>query len=426
MTWQQQVAGRVLTPEGAAALVRSGDRIALGIPEPLPFLTALAERSELRSVEILTGPAGPGSLVAAGHRGIRVTCGFVNAFSRQAVRMGEIGFVPVTFHAGSGWVERFAPRVSVITVAPPEPDGVVRPGAAMAYDDAIVRRARRPNDLLLALVDEAQPQIAGDAFRTDEFDGFIELREPSEPGSRGRPDSAHVEAFAQQLDALIPDGATLQAGIGGIPDAALGRLTHRKGLGVHTEVLGPGLAELVDSGVAHGRNKTLFPEEAVFTIAEPSTVQTVDRNPRFRVVGARECLDPRQIARNRLLRCVNSALQVDLAGQANAEMIEGVQHSGVGGQLDFLRACKLAPDALSILALESTARDGSVSRIVPWVPEGNAVTASRYDLDVVITEHGTAWLRDATTSERAERLIAIAHPEFRDSLRVEAQKLGLC
>ena len=145
----------------------------------------------------------------------------------------------------------------------------------------------------------------------------------------------------------------------------------------------------------------------------------------MRILNARECLDPRVIAQNRDLRCVNSAVEVDLAGQVNAEMVQGTQFSGVGGQLDFFRACRLGEDSLSILAIESTAAEGRVSRIVPWIPERHVVTSSRYDVDVVVTEHGVAWLRDRSTRERARGLIEVAAPEHRARLEEEAGRLGL-
>jgi acyl-CoA hydrolase len=212
--------------------------------------------------------------------------------------------------------------------------------------------------------------------------------------------------------------------VGGIPDMALRHLAHKRDLGIHTEVLGDGMAELWRQGAVTNRAKTHFPGRAVFTLALPDTWDVAATNPQACIQPAAIALNPREIAANNRLRCINATLQVDLFGQGNAEMIEGVQYSGVGGQVDFHRACNLADDGLSILTLESTAAGGTVSRIVPTMAS-NAVTSTRYDAHVVVTEHGVAWLRDATMRQKAERLIAVAHPDFRAELTEAAERMGL-
>ncbi|MGI9612092.1 MAG: acetyl-CoA hydrolase/transferase C-terminal domain-containing protein, partial [Acidimicrobiales bacterium] len=242
---------------------------------------------------------------------------------------------------------------------------------------------------------------------------FDERREPE-----------HLDAFVGALEELIPDGATLQAGIGGIAERALYRLNGKTDLGIHTEVLGAGLTHLVQTGVATGRRKTVFPDEAVFTISLPESFAAIDRNPQFRIEPARMVLDPALVASNHLMRCINSALEVDLWGQVNAEMIDGEQYSGVGGQLDFLRGCSLSNEALAIHVLPSTAAGGTRSRIVTKI-EQNAVTGTRYDTQVIVTEYGIAWLRDATMRQKAERLISIAHPDFRAALTSDAEQAGM-
>jgi 4-hydroxybutyrate CoA-transferase len=170
--------------------------------------------------------------------------------------------------------------------------------------------------------------------------------------------------------------------------------------------------------------KAHFAGESIYTIAFPEALGAVIDNPTARLERAAIVLDPREIARNSQMRCVNAVLEVDLFGQGNAEMIGGVQYSGVGGQLDFLRACTMADDALSILVLESTAASGTISRIVPHLGH-NATTCGRYETQVVITEHGVAWLRDATMRQKAQRLINIAHPDHRPWLTDQAKSAGL-
>lgn len=426
MRWKEHVGRPVVSVEEAAAMVQAGDRIAMGLPEAVPFLLALASREELHDVTVMTGVAAPGAVAAALHPGIRVMTAFASPFSRDAIRAGTIEFLPLSFHAGAAYIDRFAPRVGVVVVSEPQPDGTVFPGGVLAYNDAIVRRDRAPGDIVLGVVDPAQPRIPGDAFRVEDFDAFVDLP-PATPATQTamRETSEHAGAIAVHLSELIPDGATIQAGVGGIPDDALSMLTDKRDLGIHTEVLGPGLVSLIQAGVATGVRKSVHRGLATFTICEPSVWSFAHEHRGMQLLGARACLDPRAIAANVALRCVNSAVEIDLLGQVNAEVVRGMQFSGVGGQLDFFRACRLAGDALSILVMESTAASGTASRVVPRLGEGHVVTSSRYDVDVVITEHGIAWLRDRTTRERAKGLIDVAAPAFRGELTEAAARLGL-
>ncbi|MDH3681548.1 MAG: hypothetical protein OEV40_16550 [Acidimicrobiia bacterium] len=422
--WQHVFADRVLTPEAAASFVADGDVVVAGLPEPTAFLTALGARRELAGVDVFIPAPRVGGVAVAQNPGCRVLTGFRTQMLRRAGVPAEV--LPVRLHDWGAFFERLAPRVSVIQVAAPDLDGTVRPGSALAANDALVHRERRPGDVVLALVNPIVPQIRGEAFRVEDFDGLIDLPLEAEAmpifDERKKPD--HLEAFVGALDELIPDGSTLQAGIGGIAERALYQLGHKRDLGVHTEVLGAGLGHLIETGVATGACKTVFPGEAVFTIALPETFDLVDANPRVRIEPARMVLDPAVVARNHRMRCVNSALEIDLWGQANSEMIDGEQYSGVGGQLDFLRGCSLSNDALAIHVLPSTAAGGTRSRIVTQI-DRNAVTGTRYDTQVVVTEHGIAWLRDATVRQKAQRMIAIAHPEFRAELTDDAKRLGI-
>jgi acyl-CoA hydrolase len=230
------------------------------------------------------------------------------------------------------------------------------------------------------------------------------------------PASPHADAIARQLAPLVPDGSTLQVGIGAVPDAVVERLPARE-LGIHTEVLGPGLVRLVRRGQAPGSRKARDRGLAVCTIAsfDPEVRALVEEPGRVEVRAASEVLDPRRIAEHDRLRCINGALAVDLRGQVNAETLGVEQVAGVGGQLDFLRGAGLRDDALRIVALPSTTSRGE-SRIVAGHPPGAVVTATRYDVDVVVTEFGTAWLRDRTDEERARQLVAVAHPRHRAAL----------
>lgn len=421
--WQQHFADRVITPETAASLVSSGDLVVTGLPEPTAFLTALAA-SRRPNVTVFIPAPRVGGVAVARNPQMTVLAGFRTQILREAGVDAEI--LPVRLHDWGGLFERLSPRVSVVPVATPERDGTVRPGSALAANDVLVRRPRRPGDVVLGLVNPVMPQIPGEAFHVDDFDGLIALPPDHDPmplfDERNEPE--HLDAFVGALDELVPDGATIQAGIGAIVERALAQLTHKRDLGVHTEVLGAGLTHLVETGAATGAHKTVHRGQAVFTIALPETFEFVERNPRVRIEPAGFVLDPAVVARNHLMRCINSALEVDLWGQANSEMIDGRQYSGVGGQLDFLRGCSLSNDALAIHVLPSTANRGTRSRIVTQI-DRNAVTGTRYDTQVVVTEYGIAWLRDATMRQKTERLIAIAHPDFRAELKDRATRAGI-
>ena len=423
MSWTERFADKVLSLEEAALLIRSGDRVMAGLPEPEELLSAIGARTDLADVTLYVPAPRAGGVDAALNAGIELHAPFVTQLARD--RNAEIEVLPVHFSGMPAHVRRWQPRVAIVLVGEPEDDGTVPPGAVIAVDDVLVRRPKNPGDIVIGMVSANQPRVQGHTFSVEDFDVLVPLpADAGNPVHDDRNDPALLDAFIGPMSDLIPDGATIQAGVGGLSEALMYHLDHKRDLGIHTEVIGAGMVHLIESGVATNRAKTHYPGETLFTIALPEVYDFVDRNPSVRIEPASIVLDPREIAKNHKMRCINSVLQVDLFGQANAEMIDGVQFSGVGGQLDFHRACQLADDALSILVLQSTAARGTASRIVPRV-DPNAVTATRYDTQVVVTEHGVAWLRDATMRQKAERLIAIAHPDFRSQLTDDAKAMGL-
>ncbi len=423
MSWTERYASRVRTMEEAIALVRPVDRVMGGMPEPAAFFAALGERDDLRDVDVyLLAPRHGGAAVGA-HPGMTLYAGFLTEVVRRAAVPLEV--LPLHFSGVPGFIRRWRPRVRVVLVAEPTEDGVVHPGATVANDDELVRGDRAEDAVVIGIVDPNQPRLPGVTFRVEEFDALVPLpADAAPPVYDSRRESPHLDTILGLIDDLIPDGATLQSGVGGLPEAIMRRLGHKRDLGVHTEVLGGGMAELLGTGAVTNARKTLFPGKTVFTIALPEALDAAERHGGLHLESASIVLDAREIARNHQLRCVNAALQIDLFGQGNAEMLGGSQFSGVGGQLDFLRACTFADDALSILVLESTAAGGAVSRIVGNLSP-NATTAGRYDTQVVVTEHGVAWLRDASMRQKAQRLIDIAHPDHRAALTDQAKAVGL-
>lgn len=411
-----------MTLEEAARVVRPEDRVMVGLPEPAAWLEALAARDDLVDVELFVPAPRDGAVVAGTNNAIRLLAPFLTDQTRRHKTPVEV--LPLYLSGWGPFTARWNPRVRVVLVSEPDASGALYPGGSLAADDEMVRGHRSDDSIVIGLADPNQPRINGYTHDVADFDVLVPL--PANAAQtiydlRKEPDT--IDAFVAAADELIPDRATLQSGIGGIAESIMARLTHKRDLGVHTEVLGGGMASLVESDAVTNRFKGHYDGNTVFTIALPEAFEAAARHPSSLMLPTRLVLDPREVARNRLMRCVNSALQIDLLGQGNAEMIGGVQYSGVGGQLDFLRACSMAEDALSILVLESSTSK-NVSRIVPRL-NVNAATGTRYDTQVVITEHGVAWLRDATMRQKAQRLIAIAHPDHRAELEEEADKMGL-
>lgn len=423
MPWRDKFASRVWTMEQAVAAVRSGDTIVGGMPEPTPFMVDLGDRADLEDVIVFIPAPRTGGVAASFNPGIELRSPFRTQLARDTGAPFEL--LPLQFSSWPGAIRRMAPRIRVVLVAEPQADGTVRPGGTCSIDNELVQHRSGPDDIVIGLVHPTQPQIPGHTFHVDEFDGLVPLpTDAAEPFYDDRKPPAEMAPIAEAIAELIPNGATVQAGVGGIAEDVMARLEGRSDLGIHTEVLGYGLCKLMQSGSVSNRHKVVRPGKTVATISLPEAYDHLHENPSVELLPASQVLDPREIAKNPMPRCVNSALEVDLLGQVNAEMINGDQYSGVGGQLDFLRACQMNEDGLAMTVLPSTARSGLATRIVPMI-EGNAITATRYDAQCVVTEHGVAWLRDATARQRAERLISVAAPEYRAELTEAGERLGL-
>ena len=427
--WKSALGKKLVGADEAVSVFASGMTAVCSLTEPSSLCAALAQREDLDHVTVISAVLLPGGATLAESGRFRLITGFATPVSYPLQRRGLVEYIPLQFSQAHRWVEsHMRPDVIMARLTPPDAGGMCSFGWAPGFTPDLIRLARERHLPLLAEIDGTMPYtISEEQVPIGEIAYATEASGPPAGGDVPVVASDKSGAMAVHLNPLIPDGATLQVGIGSVPDAAVSLLMDKKDLGIHTEVLNEGLIELMEVGVASNAGKAFRPGQAVCTICAMSDKihAFVDRNPAVLVMSSREALDPRVIAQNPRVRCINSAFQVDLLGQVNAETIDGFQVAGVGGQLDFFRGAALADDALSIVVLDSTTSDVSRTRIVPAFEPGSVVTSTRYDVDYVVTEHGAARLGGATTRERALSLINVSHPKFRDELEVTAKKMGL-
>jgi acyl-CoA hydrolase len=417
----------VCTAEQAVELIRSGDRVWIhtGCATPEPLVAAMVRRyQELRDVEILHMVACGGAAYSrpemAGH--FRLNCLFLSGCVREAMAAGRADYTPISLSdieqlLSSGEMPL---DVALVQTAPPDAHGFLSLGVGVDCTLTAALNAR----IVIAEVNDQMPRTLGDTFLhvskvaavVETSRALMELR-PETP-------TAVQERVARNVASLIPDGATLQLGIGGIPNAVLACLADHRDLGIHSEMCSDGVVPLIAAGIINGARKTLHPGKAVMGFAMGSKVlfDFLHYNPAFEFRPTRYVNDPFVIAQNDNMISVNSALQVDVTGQVCADSLGTRPYSGFGGQLDFMRGAGRAKGGKPIIALPSTARGGTVSRIVPMLDPGAGVVTTRSDVHYVVTEYGVACLRGKTLRQRAEALIAIADPRFRDELQNFAER----
>jgi acyl-CoA hydrolase len=428
--WRNIYEQKVTTAEAALGVLQSGQRVfihmAAGAPQAL--IEALCKRvMMLHGVEILhcinLGPAPYCEPQYAPH--CRHNALFIAANTRQAVQAGRADSIPVFLHEVEGlFTNGVLPLdVALIQVSPPDSSGHMSLGAAVDISLGAARSARH----VIAQVNPRVPRTFGDSFLTArEVEAVVEEERPLPELDQGEITETHIE-IARHVAALVPDEATLQIGVGGIPDAVLAQLKSRRDLGVHTEMFSDGLMSLIECGAITNARKTLHPHKIVasFAMGSRALYKFIDDNPIFEFLPSKYVNYPPIIASNRRMVAVNSALEVDLSGQVCADSIGCLPFSGIGGQVDFVRGASHAPEGAAVIALPSTAKDGTVSRIVPRLKPGAGVVTSRGDVRWVATEFGAVNLLGRSLRQRAELLISIAHPAFRSDLEHAASKLWI-
>jgi len=429
MSWQDQYRQKVCTPAEAVKAVKSGDRIFLtgNCSVPSQILAALVDRAqELKDVEINQAlTVGSADYVAPEIEGhLRVNTMFISHNTRQAVQEGRADFTPVLL---SEFPLLFKNKILPVNVAfvhlsVPDAHGYCSFGVEVGLSKSPAESA----EIIIAEVNEKMPRTLGDTFiHISDIDYIVpvDYELPELAMGEGKP-SEKVEKIAKFIADLIPDEATMQMGIGAVPDAVLKHLYNKKDLGIHTELFSDGVIDLVEAGVITNAKKTIHPGKIIagFILGTKRLYEWVHNNPLIEFLRTEYVNDPFIVSQNHRMVAINSAIEVDLTGQICADSIGTKLYSGVGGQLDFIYGASRSKGGVPIIALPSKAKD--FSRIVTTLKTGAGVITTRNHVHYVVTEFGVASLYGKTIRERAQALIDVAHPDFTEELTEQARELN--
>jgi acetyl-CoA hydrolase len=425
---------KVISADEAMQYVKSGDQIVVhpGCAAPFELIRALVRRKDsLENVTLyhilIVGDipyVEPGMEKHFKHKAF-----FIGANSRKAVNEGRAEFIPIflsevplLFKLG-----RITTDVALLNVSPPDEHGFCSYGV----DVGTIKTPAEKSKLIIAQVNKHMPRTLGDCFiHINKIHHIVEYDEEIKELPQVDPDTtpeilAVFDQIGKNVAGLIEDGSTLQMGIGAIPDSVMKYLYDKKDLGIHTEMFSDGIIDLVEKGIINGEKKTLHPGKIIagFVLGTKRVYDFIDNNPIIEFHPQEYVNDPFVIAKNNKMVAINSALEVDLTGQVCSDSIGTKFYSGIGGQVDFIRGAGRSEGGKPIIALPSTTKNDTISRIVPTLKPGAGVVTSRGDVDYVVTEYGVANLWGKTIQERAKALIEIAHPDFRAELTDYAKKV---
>ena len=426
MTWKTWYKEHLFTPAQAVQQIKSGQRVVVAhaCGEPSIILDALvANAAQYENVEII-------HMVAMGKaaycqpqydKNFHHNAFFLGGSTRAAAAEGRVDFTPVYFSEIPSLLrEDLRPNVTLLQCSPPDAHGYVSLGVSVDY----TKPAAETSDLVIAQVNQNMPRTLGDSFlHVTQIGCLVEADTPVI--ELAPPKIGDVErAIGENVASLVRDGDTLQLGIGAIPDAVLLFLKEKNDLGIHTEMFSDGVVELVEAGVITNKAKTLHRGQSVatFLMGTRRLYDYVNNNPAVAMYPVDYVNDPYVIGQNDNLVSINSCVQVDIMGQVVSTSAGLRQISGVGGQVDFVRGANLSKGGRAIMAMPSTTGKGKISKIVPFLDQGSAVTTTRNEVNYVITEYGIAKLKGKSLRQRAEALIRIAHPDFRDELTAEFRR----
>jgi len=416
-----------MPPYEAVHCIQSNMRVYIhpGCAEPEALVEALIARAPfVRNVEIVhlltVGRADYIAPQMEGH--FRHNAMFIGGNVREAINEGRADYTPVFLSQVEDLFEsaQMPIDVALIQVSPPDAHGFCSFGVGVDTTLGAARQAK----FVLAQVNDQMPRTFGDSFiHVNELDAVVEVSRPLCELKPAVVTETH-HGIGRNVASLIEEGATLQLGIGAIPDAVLLELTGHKNLGIHTEMLSDCAVPLIESGVINGSMKTIHRGKIIlgFVLGSKKLFEFVDNNPMFEFHPSRYTNDPYVISANHKMVAVNSALQVDITGQVCADSLGTYFYSGIGGQVDFIRGASHSKGGKPIIAMPATAKNGEISRIVPMLDPGAGVVTSRGSVHYLVTEFGVAFLHGRTIRQRAEALISIAHPKFREELYAYCEK----
>lgn len=424
MSWEKDYQSKLTDADQALNYIKSGERVVIGhaCAEPSYLIdTMVAKCEQYENVEIVHMVAmGKASYAQPGmEKYFRHNALFVGGSTRKAIAEGRGDYTPCFFYKiPSLFTNGSLPvDVALIQTTPPDENGNMSLGISVDYTLPATRAAKK----VIIQVNKNLPRTNGDSCINISNENIVAVVEHDAPIIElAPPKIGEIEkAIGANCAKLIQDGDTLQLGIGAIPDAVLMFLKDKKDLGIHSEMFSDGVVELAEAGVITNTKKTTHPGKYIanFLMGTKRLYDFVNNNPDVELYPVDYVNNPVVVMKEDNIVSINSCVQMDLMGQAASETVGYTQISGVGGQVDFIRGASMAKNGRAILAFPSTAAKGTVSKIVPLLDEGAAVTTSRNDVDYAVTEYGIAKLSGKTLRERAHALIEIAHPDFRDSLK---------
>lgn len=428
MNWREIYADRICTAEEAVSHIKSGDRVVVehACGEPVILTDAMTDNAaNYKNVEVV-------HMVAMGKAGycapelkenFRHNALFVGGSTKKAVAENRADFttvffseVPDLFREGG----TLPVDVALLQVSEPDEHGYCSYGVSCDYTKSASENAK----IRIAQINSKMPRVLGDNFiHISQIDYIVPAA--SDLIQLAPPKIGEVQRkIGENIASLIHDGDCLQLGIGAIPDAVLLFLKEKKDLGIHSEMFSDGVVELIEAGVVTNKCKQIDNGKCVatFLMGTDRLYNYVNNNPTVELKPVDVVNNPRVICQNDNVVSINSCVEVDLMGQVCSESVGMTQISGVGGQVDFVRGANMSKGGRTIMAMPATAAKGTISKIVPFLAHGAAVTTSRNDVDYVVTEYGIAKLHGLTLKERAKQLIAIAAPEFREGLQAEFDK----
>lgn len=435
--WENEYQNKQISIDSAAALIESGQTVGMSCGPSLPvdILDAIgARKDELEDVTILSGllmpPVKPRKTnhLEADYKGhIRHVSIFLGAFERPFLKEGNIDLIAFQFsNADTFYQNRYPIDIAILECSPPDKDGFMSFGpCGMLVNHIWVKMAKK----IVVQVNDRTPYIYGSksSIHVNDVDYICESSHELPVPLNRRKVSTMEETIASYIIDQIPDGSTIQLGVGGISNAVGFLLKNKNDLGIHTEMLTDSMVALAQKGVVNGSRKTFHPHKILFAFGagERTLYDFIDNNQDVECAPISYVNDVYNIAKNDHLISINNTLSVDLTGQVCSETIGFNQYSGTGGQVDFVRGAQLSKEGKSFITLQSTAKTdkGLISRINTSLFPGTVVTTPRTDVQYVVTEYGIADLQNKCVRDRATELIKISHPDFRDALTEEAKQV---